>query len=211
VHELDCDFLACSAYKFFGPHTGILYGKYDLLDRLTAYKVRPSGQLPPDKFETGTQSFESISGVLGALEYLAWLGTTYGGEFAGQYQDRYSGRKLALKQGMAAIADYELGINAALVEGLSSVPGLHLYGITDRERLHQRVSTFSFTLQGRSPREVAEALAQEQIYVWDGNFYALTVTERLGLEERGGLVRVGAVHYNTYEEIQRLVEVLHKV
>lgn len=211
VQELDCDFLACSAYKFFGPHTGILYGKYDLLDRLTAYKVRPSGQLPPDKFETGTQSFESISGVLGALEYLSWLGTTYGSKFAAQYQDRYSGRKLALKQGMAAIADYELGINKALVEGLSSVPGLHLYGITDSERLDQRVPTFSFTLEGHTPLEVAEELAREQIYVWNGNFYALSVTERLGLEERGGLVRVGAVHYNTFDEILKLIEVLHRL
>src|SRR5205085_2527358 len=93
VQALDCDFLACSAYKFFGPHTGILYGKYDLLDRLTAYKVRPSGQLPPDKFETGTQSFESISGVLGTLEYLARLGTTFGSEFSEQYQAQYSGRR----------------------------------------------------------------------------------------------------------------------
>jgi len=211
VQALDCDFLACSAYKFFGPHTGILYGKYELLDRLTAYKVRPSGQLPPDKFETGTQSFESISGVLGTLEYLAWLGTTFGGEFADQYQGRYNGRTLALKQGMSAIAAYELDINKALTEGLRSVPGLHLYGITDMERMHQRVPTFSFTLQGHTPRAVAEALARENIYVWNGNFYALTVTERLGLEERGGLVRVGLTHYNTYEEIQRLVDALHRI
>jgi cysteine desulfurase family protein (TIGR01976 family) len=211
VQALDCDFLACSAYKFFGPHTGILYGKYDLLDRLTAYKVRPSGKLPPDKFETGTQSFESISGILGVLEYLSWLGTTLGGEFTAQYQDSYSGRALALKQGMAAIEAYELDINKALVKGLTSVPGLHLYGITDLERMNQRVPTFSFTLQGHSPRDVAEALANEQIYVWDGNFYALSVTEQLGLEDHGGLVRVGLTHYNTYEEIEKLVAALHKL
>lgn len=211
VQTLDCDFLACSAYKFFGPHTGILYGKYDLLDRLTAYKVRPSGQLPPDKFETGTQSFESISGVLGTLEYLAWLGTTFGSEFATQYQDRYSGRALALKQGMSAIAAYELDINKALTTGLRSVPGLHLYGITDTERMHQRVPTFSFTLHGHTPRAVAESLARNHIYVWDGNFYALTVTERLGLEDHGGLVRVGLTHYNTHEEIQRLLDALHQM
>jgi cysteine desulfurase family protein (TIGR01976 family) len=211
VQALDCDFLACSAYKFFGPHTGILYGKYDLLDRLTAYKVRPSGKLPPDKFETGTQSFESISGVLGALEYLAWVGTTFGGEFADQYQNQYSGHALALKQGMAAITAYELSLNKALTEGLSSVPGLHLYGITDIERMHQRVPTFSFTLQGHSPHAVAESLARHDIYVWNGNFYALTVTERLGLEEHGGLVRVGLTHYNTSEEIQRLVDALRRL
>ncbi len=211
VQELDCDFLACSAYKFFGPHTGILYGKYDLLDRLTAYKVRPSGKLPPDKFETGTQSFESISGILGVLEYLSWLGTTFGGEFAARYQNSYSGRALALKQGMAASEAYELDINKALVKGLTGVPGLHLYGITDLERMDQRVPTFSFTLQGHTPRAVAEALAAEQIYVWDGNFYALSVTEQLGLEDHGGLVRVGLTHYNTYEEIEKLVAALHRL
>jgi cysteine desulfurase family protein (TIGR01976 family) len=211
VQELDCDFLACSAYKFFGPHTGILYGKYALLERLTAYKVRPSGQLPPDKFETGTQSFESISGILGTLEYLAWVGTTFGSEFTGPYKNQYSGRALALKQGMSAIATYELEINKALTAGLASVPGLHLYGITDTERLHQRVSTFSFTLQGHTPRAVAESLAREQIYVWDGNFYALPVTERLGLEEHGGLVRVGLTHYNTHEEIQSLIAALQRL
>ncbi len=211
VQELDCDFLACSAYKFFGPHTGILYGKYDLLDRLTAYKVRPSGKLPPDKFETGTQSFESISGILGVLEYLSWLGTTFGGEFAARYQNSYSGRALALKQGMAASEAYELDINKALVKGLTGVPGLHLYGITDPERMDQRVPTFSFTLQGHTPRAVAEALAAEQIYVWDGNFYALSVTEQLGLEDHGGLVRVGLTHYNTYEEIEKLVAALHRL
>lgn len=208
VQQLDCDFLACSAYKFFGPHIGILYGKYDLLDRLTAYKVRPSGNLPPDKFETGTLSFESISGTLGALSYLAWLGTTFGDEYAPHYQDRYHGRALALKQGMAAIADYELELNTALCSGLSTIPGLHLYGISDLSRMAQRVPTFSFTIEGHTPQAVAEALDKANIYVWNGNFYALSVVDRLGLEEHGGLVRVGAVHYNTKEEIERLVTAL---
>lgn len=209
VQALDCDFLACSAYKFFGPHTGILYGKYELLDQLTAYKVRPSGKLPPDKFETGTQSFESIAGVLGAMEYFTYLGTNFGGEFAPRYQDTFSERGLALKQAMAAIDAYELDLNRALLEGLSSVPGLSLYGITNPQRMDQRVPTFSFTLQGHSPRAVAEALARENIYVWDGNFYALSVTERLGLEDHGGLVRIGLTHYNTPAEVAKMVDVLH--
>ncbi len=211
VQALDCDFLACSAYKFFGPHTGILYGKYALLDALKAYKVRPSGNLPPDKFETGTQSFESIAGVLGALEYIAELGTSFGGDFAPQYRERFSGRKLALKQGMTAIEAYELDLSKALLAGLSSVPGLHIWGITDAGRMQQRVPTFSFSLQGWHPRAVAEEMAKANINVWDGNFYALAVLERLGLEEQGGIVRVGAAHYNTQDEIDRLVAALLQI
>jgi cysteine desulfurase family protein (TIGR01976 family) len=208
VQALDCDFLACSAYKFFGPHTGILYGKYELLDKLTAYKVRPAGNEPPDKFETGTQSFESIAGVLGAMEYFTWVGTTFGQEFAERYQGRFSGRRLALRQAMAAIEAYELDLNQALLEGFKSIPGLHLQGITDPERLNQRVPTFSFTLEGWHPRAVAEALDKHNIYVWNGNYYALAVMERLGLEEHGGMVRVGAVHYNTRQEVEQLMRAL---
>src|SRR5437879_978338 len=111
VQALDCDFLVCSAYKFFGPHAGILYGKYDLLDRLTAYKVRPAGNLPPDKFETGTPSFEAMAGTLGAIQYFDWIGQTFGAAYAPQYQETFSGRRLALKQAMAAIEAYELELN----------------------------------------------------------------------------------------------------
>jgi cysteine desulfurase family protein (TIGR01976 family) len=212
VQALDCDFLVCSAYKFFGPHTGILYGKYALLDALTAYKVRPAGNEPPDKFETGTQSFESIAGVLGAIEYFAKIGTHFGEEFAAPYQAQgFSGRRLELKQGMAAIEAYELGLNQALLEGLCSIPGLHIWGITEPERMHQRVPTFSFSLENWHPHAVAEALDHSNIYVWDGNFYALAVVERLGLESKGGIVRVGLTHYNTVHEIQHLITALSHI
>lgn len=211
VQALDCDFLVCSAYKFFGPHIGILYGKYALLEQLTAYKVRPADNTPPHKFETGTQSFESIAGALGAIEYLTWLGTTLGAEYTPRYQERYQGRALALKQAMAAIEAYELGINQILLDKLSSVPGLHLYGITDPQRMHQRVPTFSFTLEGWHPRAVAQKLGEDDIYVWDGNFYALAVLERLGLEEHGGVVRVGLAHHNIREEIERMMHTLQKI
>lgn len=210
VQELDCDFLACSAYKFFGPHLGMLYGKYDLLDTLTAYKVRPAGNLPPDKFETGTQSFESISGTLGALEYLTWLGETFGNEFSQRYA-HFSGRRRALKQAMAAIEAYEFDISGALLEGFSAIPGLRLYGITDLRRVHERVPTFSFTLKGWLPRALAEELDKEGIYVWNGHFYALSAVERLELQEQGGLVRVGPVHYNTQAEVDKLMEVLQRL
>lgn len=208
VQALDCDLLACSAYKFFGPHTGILYGKYDLLDRLTAYKVRPAGALPPDKFETGTLSFEAIAGTLGAMEYLQWLGETFGVSLAEQYKGKYGGRALALRQAMGAIELYELELNHALLEGFTSIPGLQIRGITSPHGLTQRVPTFSFTLEGRTPEAIAKTLDTHNINVWNGNFYALSVTERLGLEEKGGLVRVGLVHYNTQEEIDRLMNAL---
>ena len=192
VQALDCDFLVCSAYKFFGPHTGMLYGKYQLLDDLQAYKVRPAHNEPPHKFETGTQSFESIAGVHGALEYFESLGT---GE----------ARRQKLLTAMAAIKEYEQTLSRALIEGLSAIKGLHIWGITDLNELDRRVPTVSFTLEGRAPREVAAALDKHNIYVWDGNYYALAVTERLGLEDKGGMVRVGAAHYNTLDEVGKLV------
>jgi cysteine desulfurase family protein (TIGR01976 family) len=209
VQALDGDFLACSAYKFFGPHTGILYGKYDVLDRLTAYKVRPAHNEPPHKFETGTQSFESIAAVHGALEHFEWLGEQEAEDRRQESGDRKQGagsRRQRLVAAMTAIKEYEQSLSAALIEGLSSIKGLHIWGITDLGQLDRRVPTVSFTLDGWQPREVAAALDKDGIYVWDGNYYALAVMERLGLEGKGGMVRVGAAHYNTLEEIAKLVE-----
>ena len=211
VQALDCDFLACSAYKFFGPHLGILYGKYELLDQLTAYKVRPASNLPPEKFETGTQSFEAIAGTLGAIEYFEQIGNTFGASYADQYKATFTGRRLALKQAMAAIADYELELNHSLLEAFSSIPRLHIHGITHPHSLDQRVPTFSFTLDGWTPSDIATALDKAGINVWNGNFYALAVTERLGLEDKGGLLRVGLVHYNTQAEIDRLVTAMSEI
>ena len=210
VRKLDCDFLVSSAYKFFGPHAGILYGKHDLLEKLFAYKVRPATNHLPGKFETGTQNHEAIAGVLGAIEYFEWVGKQFGAEYAASLGDD-QGRRLELKKGMAAIHAYELELGRALLSALTSVPGLRLYGLTDENRLQDRVATFSFRLQDLPPRTVAERLAQEGIYVWDGNYYALNVSERLGVEESGGMVRVGAAHYNTLEEVERLKEALMKI
>lgn len=204
VQRTGCDFLVSSAYKFFGTHAGILYGRYDLLEELFAYKVRPAPNTLPGKFETGTQNHEGIAGVLGAIEYLEWVGKTFGGEHAERYSGDFSGRKLYLKQGMSAIRAYEFNLSRTLLDVLEETPGVTVYGPTDRRKLERRVPTVSFTLKGWQPRKLAEALAREGIYVWDGNYYALAVTERLGLEESGGMVRVGPVHYNTVEEIQRL-------
>lgn len=211
VRALDCDFLTASSYKFFGPHSGVLYGKYEYLEKLTAYKVRPAPRDPPGKFETGTQNHEGIAGMLGAIEYFEWVGKSFGGIYEREYADRYQGRRLHLKQAMAAIQAYEYDLSRRLLEILEEIPGLTLYGLRDMRRLEERVPTFSFTMKNFPSRLVAKLLGDAGIYVWDGNYYALAVTERLGLEESGGMVRVGAVHYNTLEEISILHEALRKI
>lgn len=212
VQKLDCDYLVSSAYKFFGPHVGILYGKQEWLEKLFAYKVRPATNQLPGKFETGTQNHEGIAGVLGAVEYFEWLGGEFGGEFAAALAgEGYAGRQLELRKAMSAIHAYELELAGALLSALEAIPGLRLYGLTDARRLNERVATFSFRLKDKHPRAVAEKLAKEGIYVWDGNYYALNVSERLGVEEHGGMVRVGAAHYNTLEEVARLQDALVKI
>jgi cysteine desulfurase family protein (TIGR01976 family) len=211
VQALGVDFLVCSSYKFFGPHAGALYGRYDLLDGLKAYKVRPATDSLPGKFETGTQNHEGIAGVLGALEYFEWLGKTFGGEQEEGLRERYTGRSLEYKKAMTAIRAYEFELSRALLETLGQVPGLRIYGLTDPHTLDQRVPTFSFRIGDKHPVEIAKALAAENIYVWDGNYYALEVTTRLGLEGRGGMVRVGAVHYNTLEEVKKMGDVLKQI
>ena len=211
VQDLGCDFLVCSSYKFFGPHAGILYGRYELLEELMAYKVRPASNSLPYKFETGTQNHEGIAGVLGAVEYLEWLGANFGEQQHEQYAKHFQGRRLRLKQAMSAIRAYEYDISRAMLEVLEETPGLTLYGLRDERRLEQRVPTFSFTLKGWHPRQLSDRLGQERIFTWDGNYYALAVTERLGLEDKGGMLRVGPVHYNTLEEVTRLGQVLGKI
>jgi cysteine desulfurase family protein (TIGR01976 family) len=206
VQAIGCDFLVCSTYKFFGPHLGALYGRYELLDALPAYKVRPADDNPPAKFETGTQSFEALAGATAAVNYLASVGRRFGGEFA--ESSSFKGRRRDLKAGLAAIRAYEWGQCQRLIAGLQDIPGLRIHGITDPDRFDQRVPTVSFTLEGVTPNEVARRLDEANIFVWDGNFYALAVTERLGLEEHGGLVRVGLAHYSTAEEVDTLLGVL---
>ena len=198
VSALGCDLLVCSAYKFFGPHTGVLWGAADLMERLEAYKVRPSSDAPPGKWETGTQSFESIAGVLGAVEYLAWVGQAFGSVTTGS-------RKDALRAAMEVIRGYELGLSRQLLDGLRSIKGLEIHGITDPARLEQRVATYSFTMKGLHPRAICEKLDAAGISAWDGNYYAPEVTTRLGLEKTGGMVRIGAVHYTTAEEVRTLI------
>jgi cysteine desulfurase family protein (TIGR01976 family) len=212
VQDIGCDFLVCSSYKFFGPHAGALYGRYDLLNELKAYKVRPATNELPGKFETGTQNHEGIAGVLGALEHFEWIGNQFGGKQAEAWQEAgFSGRRLVYKQAMTAIRAYEFELSRALIEAIQSVPGTRIYGLTDMKRLDERVPTVSFTLEGRHPAEVAEKLGDAGFYVWDGHYYALAVVERLGLLDTGGMVRVGASHYNTLDEVSRFRDALAQI
>ncbi len=192
VVKLDCDFLLCSAYKFCGPHLGIMYGKLAHMERLEAYKVRASSNRPPGKWETGTQSFESIAGLRASLAYLKRLG-----EPDGEVGDT-----------MRGIVSYERRLSLNFLEGARAVPGLRVYGIADPGRVAERTPTFGVTLEGWTPRQLAARLGEEGMFVWDGHFYALNIVDRLGLSDSGGLVRIGFAHYNTAEEVDRLLEAL---
>jgi cysteine desulfurase family protein (TIGR01976 family) len=212
VQDLGCDFLVCSSYKFFGPHAGALYGKYDLLDELKAYKVRPASDEVPYKFETGTQNHEGIAGILGALEYFEWLGMQFGADQESAWKEAgFTGRKLELRKGISAMQAYETGLSKALIGIIQSVPGTRIHGITDTDRLDERVPTVSFTLAGKDPEWLANEIGDNNIYVWNGHNYALAIVERLGLLEAGGMVRVGPVHYNTMDELDKFGEVLKKI
>jgi cysteine desulfurase family protein (TIGR01976 family) len=202
VQALDCDFLACSPYKFFAPHMGALYGKREHLARLRPYKVRPASDDIPDRWETGTKNHEGLAGVTAAIEYLAELG---------QRIKPAATRRVALVEAMEAIKAYERGLSERLIAGLLAIPGLTFYGISDPARFDMRTPTVAVRLAGRTPRELAEALGRRGIFCWDGNYYAINLTERLGVEADGGMLRIGLVHYNTAEEIDRLLEALNEL
>ncbi|MEA2519551.1 MAG: hypothetical protein QOF49_1631 [Chloroflexota bacterium] len=201
VRAIGTDFLACSTYKFFGPHAGVLYGRANVLESLPAYKLRPA----EDRFETGTANFEGLAGVIAAVDYLADVGSTYGGAGDG------ASRRERVVAGMTAIRTYEMNLYGRLVDGLEAIPGLTLYGITDRARFDERTPTAALRIDGVAPRAVAEALGAEGIAVWDGDFYATGLIERLGFADSGGVVRIGLTHYNTAAEVDRLVEALGRV
>ncbi|HET8966169.1 MAG TPA: cysteine desulfurase-like protein [Candidatus Acidoferrum sp.] len=203
VKALDCDFLVCSAYKFFGPHMGALYGKKRLLEKLKPYKVRPAADTVPECWETGTQVQELIAGVLAAVEYIAELGR--------RCDPSAQTRREALLAAYRSTVTYERALVTRLIEGLRAIPGLRLFGITDPKRFEERCSTVSFRLAKGKPTEVATFLGDRGIFAWDGNFYALNLTERLGVEQHGGVLRVGLVHYNTSAEVDRLLVALREI
>ena len=242
VHTLDCDFLACSAYKFFGTHVGILYGKREHLTRLQPYKVQAASEEVPSRWETGTLNHEGLAGVVGAVNYLAKLGChvspsidkelvaalaeadkegletfqcprflTSPDQPSHELASAYHSRRAALVAAMSAIQQYERELSHKLISGLLEIPGLTLYGITDSSRFAWRTPTVAFRLAGQTPATTAKILGDRGIFSWHGNFYAIALTEKLGVEASGGLLRIGLVHYNSVAEIHRLLQVLQEI
>ena len=192
VRTLDCDFLAASAYKFFGPHIGALYGRMELLSRFDAVKIRPAPSDPPGKWESGTQSFESLAGVVAAVGYLESFGEG-------------ATRRDRVRSAMEAIRAYETVVSQTFLEGVSSLEGVRLFGVHDPAL---RTPTFAVSVSGVTPTDVATRLGAKGVFVWHGHYYALEVMAHLGVLDSGGLVRIGFVHYNTLEEVDRVLESL---
>ncbi|MBN2345203.1 MAG: cysteine desulfurase-like protein [Candidatus Aminicenantes bacterium] len=202
VQRLDCDFLACSPYKFYGPHSGVLYGKREALERLRPYKVRPSRAAIPDGFETGTKSHEAIAGVAAAVDFLSAIGDP---------ARNGSGRRQRLPQALAAVMEHESRLFRRLMDGLLGMEGLRLYGIADPGRLDQRTPTACFNLSGIAAGDVARRLGAAGIQVWDGDYYAWEAMRFLGLGDKGGAVRAGICLYNDESEVDRFLHELGRI
>jgi cysteine desulfurase family protein (TIGR01976 family) len=196
VQAIDCDFLVCSSYKFYGPHQGVLYGRRELLQRLRPYKVRPASDEVPSRWETGTQNHECLAGMLGAFEYLAELGGA----------DRVL--RPAVQGAMDRIRSHERALVARLIDGLQQIPGIAIYGITAPAELERRAPTVSLTWTRHRPEAVARWLASHQVFVTHGDHYATELMTRLGLVDEGGTLRIGMAHYNTASEVDLVLELL---
>lgn len=205
VQAWNCDFLACSAYKFFGPHVGILWGRREILGQLPAYKVRPAPEELPARWMTGTQSHEGIAGAAAAVRYLAGLGVPAGSPAPQPGSKEFRSRLCAV---MTRIQEYEQGLVRRLLTGLSRLTAYQVWGIRDTSRLAERVPTVAITLPDKPASLLAKFLADREIYAWSGNMYAKNLSEKLGLEDRGGFVRLGMVHYNTEAEVDETLQAL---
>jgi cysteine desulfurase family protein (TIGR01976 family) len=199
VRAIGCDFLACSAYKFCGPHLGILHGRRDLLETLKPYKVRPASDAAPGKWETGTQNFEAMAGLRACLAYFGELGAENG--------DAPLSRP-ALSRAMTRIRAYEQELTRRFLAGAAGIRGVTVHGIADPARAAERTPTFGITIARLSPREANDRLAARGVFAWDGHFYAVGVADELGLAASGGLLRLGFAHYNTLAEVDRILEEL---
>jgi len=203
VRSLDCDFLACSTYKFFGPHMGVLYGKRAQLERLQPYKVRPLTNAVPFRWEWGTLNHECIAGITACVDYLADLGQ--------RADATATTRREKLISAYQTIQQHERRLGENLINGLLAIPKLKLYGIRDTQQFQRRCPTVAVRVQSQTPLELARRLGEQGFFVWDGNYYAINLTERLGVEKDGGFLRIGLVHYNTAEEVERFLTALRKI
>lgn len=203
VQEFGCDFLACSAYKFFGPHMGMLWGRRELLESLQPYKLRPSTNELPGRWMTGTQNHECMMGTKACIEYIAAIGRMLAGR-------NDLSRRRSLEVAFEAIRRYESGLCDVLLDGLAAIPGIKVWGITEEAERKNRFPTVSITHDKYKASELAKLLADKGIFVWDGNYYALPLTERIGVEP-DGMVRIGLVHYNTREEVDYLLQSLREL
>ena len=203
VRALDCDFLVCSTYKFFGPHMGVLYGKREHLKRLVPYKVRANTNAIPNRWEWGTLNHECIAGITACVDYLADLGR--------RGDPSASTRRSALLAAYKAIRQHEHELMERLISGLLAIPGLKLYGIRDPQRFDRRCPTVAVRIKGSTPLQLARKLGERGFFTWDGNYYALNLTERLDVEKDGGFLRIGLAHYNTTEEVERLLAALREI
>ena len=215
VRELDCDFLACSTYKFFGPHMGVLYGKREHLARLHPYKVRPNTDEIPERWELGTLNHECIAGITACVQYLAELGvrtlSVSDSRTTADVRRTTNPRRDLLQAAYNAIQPHERELSLRMLRGLAEIPGVRLYGISDPACVAERCPTFAIRIAGQHPRDLAAKLGEHGIFTWDGNYYALNLTERLGVEQDGGFLRIGFVHYNTEEEVDRVLGALRGV
>jgi cysteine desulfurase family protein (TIGR01976 family) len=219
VTALDCDFLACSTYKFFGPHMGVLYGKREHLKRIRPYKVRPNTNAIPNCWEWGTLNHECIAGIEACVEYIADIGrraTETGGESrlgrpSSAARQVPITRRTAIEAAYAAIHRHERALLERMMTGLKKIPRLKIYGIIDPARFDDRCTTFAVRIEGHTPLELATKLGERGFFTWDGNYYALNLTEHLDVEKAGGFLRIGLVHYNTTDEVDRLLAVLQEI
>ncbi len=207
VQDLGCDFLVCSAYKFFGPHQGALWGRRELLEMLEPYKVRPAPEEIPGCFETGTQNHEGMAGTTAAVDYFAWIGKSMAEQYLDRY-DHFTGRSKFVHAAMKCLFAYERIITDHLINGLQQLPGVRIHGITAADAMNRRAPTVSFTVDGISPDSIASNLAVQNIFVWSGDYYAVEVAKSLGVYDSGGTVRVGPVHYNSVAEIELFLNAL---
>ena len=228
VAALDCDFLVCSTYKFFGPHMGVLFGKREHLKRLRPYKVRPNTNAIPNCWEWGTMTHELIAGITACVEYFADLGRastngatsmrvphpsrlSNGGNDTACISGVKTERRVAIEAAYTAIHDHERALLERIMTGLKKIPGLKVYGITDPARFHERCGTLAVRVAGHTPLELATKLGDRGFFTWDGNYYALNLTEHLDVEKSGGFLRIGLVHYNTAEEVDGLLAALREI